>query len=148
MASTSGNRILYLSHQGLLREINDPLQLGKWQLPTFRRRYEKSNFFYFFFLWANSFSNVGRIYIGNFLPYIDCFVNPFFLDLRQGSMFLLLSFVGSLLILILHGRGQTKPPHTLGSQLKGDDLKKVNFLLKHQLITEFSKNLINCKSSN
>ncbi|XP_060182063.1 uncharacterized protein LOC132611694 [Lycium barbarum] len=40
-AATSGDRALYLSYQDLPREAKGLLQLDKWQLPTFRRRFEK-----------------------------------------------------------------------------------------------------------
>ncbi|WMV26965.1 hypothetical protein MTR67_020350 [Solanum verrucosum] len=45
MASTSGTRTLYHSLKELHREAKGLLQLDKWQTPTFRRRYEKCNFF-------------------------------------------------------------------------------------------------------
>nr|XP_009769714.1 PREDICTED: uncharacterized protein LOC104220529 [Nicotiana sylvestris] len=45
LASTSGNRTLYHSHNNFPKEAKGLIQLDKWQIPTFRRRYEKCNFF-------------------------------------------------------------------------------------------------------
>ncbi|XP_059292008.1 uncharacterized protein LOC132045445 [Lycium ferocissimum] len=45
MASTSRRRTLYLSQRDLPREVKGLIQLDKQQLPTFRRRFEKCNFF-------------------------------------------------------------------------------------------------------
>ncbi|XP_060183144.1 uncharacterized protein LOC132613108 [Lycium barbarum] len=45
LAATSGNRTFYHSLRELPREVKGLLQLDKGQVPTFRRSYEKSNFF-------------------------------------------------------------------------------------------------------
>ncbi|XP_075086341.1 uncharacterized protein LOC142169044 [Nicotiana tabacum] len=45
LASTSGNKTLYHSQDNLPREAKGLIQLDKWQFPSFRRRYEKYNFF-------------------------------------------------------------------------------------------------------
>ncbi|XP_070041366.1 uncharacterized protein [Nicotiana tomentosiformis] len=45
LASTSGNKTLYHSQDNLPREAKGLIQLDKWQFPSFRRRYEKCNFF-------------------------------------------------------------------------------------------------------
>ncbi|XP_060178282.1 uncharacterized protein LOC132608243 [Lycium barbarum] len=45
MSTSSGNRTLYHSLHDLPREAKGLLQLDNWQIPTFRRKYEKCNFF-------------------------------------------------------------------------------------------------------
>ncbi|XP_059315721.1 uncharacterized protein LOC132066424 [Lycium ferocissimum] len=44
-ASTSGNSIIYTNYQDLPREVKGILHLDKLQMPNFRRRFEKCNFF-------------------------------------------------------------------------------------------------------
>lgn len=41
LASSSGDKTFYTSHQQLPREDKGLIQLDKWQLPSFRRRYDK-----------------------------------------------------------------------------------------------------------
>ncbi|XP_060202921.1 uncharacterized protein LOC132631356 [Lycium barbarum] len=53
LASTSGRRTLHNSHIGLPRVAKGLIQLDKQQLPTFRRRFEKS------FLFSSSHASTG-----------------------------------------------------------------------------------------
>nr|XP_016504508.1 PREDICTED: uncharacterized protein LOC107822473 [Nicotiana tabacum] len=45
LALSSGNGTFYYSFQQLPKEVKGHFQLDEWQLPSIRRRYDKSNFF-------------------------------------------------------------------------------------------------------